>query len=64
MIRDLPYARARYLKEKGESEAATEEKDIALATMEKWMNKFYAVAKIAMEDKPQLLEALGIIVKR
>lgn len=63
-IRDLQYARAKYLKEKGESEAATQEKDIALATMEDWMNEFYAVAKIAMEDKPQLLEALGITVKR
>ena len=29
-----------------------------------WMSEFYAVAKIAMEDNPQLLEALGLVVKK
>ncbi|NLT49572.1 MAG: hypothetical protein GXX85_01480, partial [Ignavibacteria bacterium] len=47
----------------GESEDATKEKDAAFAKMDKWMSDFYAVARIALEDKPQLLEALGKIVK-
>ncbi len=63
LVEQIKTARAAYLKEKGESEDATKEKDAAFAKMDKWMSDFYAVARIAMEDKPQLLEALGKIVK-
>lgn len=55
--------RAAYLKEKGESQDATSIKDNAFIKLDNWMSEFYAVAKIAMEDSPQLLEALGLIVK-
>lgn len=64
LVSEVEVARKKYRKEKGDSEAATKEKDIALATMEKWMSKFYKVARIALEDKPQLLEALGKTKKR
>jgi len=63
LVEQIKTARAAYLKEKGESEDATKEKDAAFAKMDKWMSDFYAVARIALEDKPQLLEALGKIVK-
>ncbi len=56
--------RADYLKEKGESQDATQQKDQAFSKMEDWMSEFYAVAKIAMEDNPQLLESLGKVVRR
>lgn len=52
-------ARATYLIEKGESEDATKIKDLAFEKMDDWMSEFYAVAKIALEDHPQLMEALG-----
>jgi len=55
--------RNNYLREVGESEAATKTKDAAMATMQDWMTEFYAVARIALEDQPQLLEALGRPVK-
>jgi hypothetical protein len=55
--------RAEYLREKGESEDATQKKDKAIKEMERWMSEFYAVARIALEDKPQLLEALSKVVK-
>jgi len=55
--------RADYLREVGESENATQAKDAAMATMQDWMTEFYAVARIALEDQPQLLEALGRSVK-
>ena len=55
--------RANYLREVGESENATQAKDAAMATMQDWMTEFYAVARIALEDQPQLLEALGRSVK-
>lgn len=52
-----------YTKEKGESQQATKDKDQALANLEKWVREFYAVAKIALEDKPQLLESISKFVR-
>ena len=63
LLTELETARAEYLKEKGESQEATKIKDAAFAKMDDWMREFYAVARIALEDKPQLLEALGKVVK-
>ncbi|MEN8137617.1 MAG: hypothetical protein ABFR62_04215 [Bacteroidota bacterium] len=63
LIIDLEAARAKYLREKGESQAATNEKDKAFGIIDDWMREFYAVAKIAMDDKPQLLESLGKFVR-
>ena len=63
LIADLEAARAEYLREKGESQNATKAKDEAFAKMDNWMSDFYAVAKIALEDKPQLLESLGKFVR-
>ena len=63
LITELETARAEYLKEVGESQDATKAKDSAFAKMDDWMSEFYAVARIGLEDNPQLLEALGKIVK-
>ena len=57
-------ARAEFLRESGESQAATDTKDTAFAQLDEWMGEFYAVARIALEDKPQLLEVLGKTIKR
>lgn len=51
--------RAIYLKEKGESQNATQIKDMCLAALDDWMREFYAVANIAMEDKPQISKYLS-----
>jgi hypothetical protein len=58
MVGQLENARAEYLREKGESQDATKAKDAAFVKMDDWMSEFYAVAKIALEDNPQLLESL------
>ncbi|MBK3516362.1 hypothetical protein [Carboxylicivirga marina] len=63
-IKALQASRAGYIKERGEAQHATQLKDEAMARLDKWMRKFYAVAKIAFEDQPQLLETLGLVVKR
>jgi hypothetical protein len=63
LIPQVKTARAEYLKEKGESQDATKAKDAAFAKLDEWMFEFYEVAEIALEDNPQLLEALGLIVK-
>lgn len=63
IIPEVESLRSAYLKEKGESQDATTVKDTAFAKLDSWMSEFYAVAKIAMEDNPQLLEALGLVIK-
>ena len=45
------------------AQEATKKKDAAFAKMDNWMSEFYAFARIALEDQPQLLEALGKVVK-
>jgi hypothetical protein len=56
-------ARANYIREKGESQHATKLKDAAFARLEEWMREFYTIAKIALEESPQLAESLGRLVR-
>jgi hypothetical protein len=63
LISNLEAARGEYLREKGESQDATKAKDAAFAKIDDWMSEFYAVARIGLEDSPQLLEALGKVVR-
>lgn len=63
LIGELETARAVYMKEKGESQDATKQKDAVFVQLDDWMSEFYAVARIALQDNIQLLEALGVIVR-
>lgn len=60
---EVEKAYAAYLQEKGESQQATRDKNKAFEALDKWASKFYKVAKIALEDRPQLLEILGKSVR-
>lgn len=59
----LDELRAAYLREKGESQNATVMKDEALMRLDDWMREFYAVSRIALDENPQLLEAIGLFVR-
>jgi hypothetical protein len=50
----------RRLTETGEAQQSTVEKDKALDELYDWYSDFRAIARIALYDTPQLLEALGI----
>ncbi|MEM9424006.1 MAG: hypothetical protein AAF975_04355, partial [Spirochaetota bacterium] len=58
LIEQLESEHAKYLQEKGQSHQATQSKDQAMDELENWMNDFYEIAKIALEDRPQFLESL------
>jgi hypothetical protein len=55
--------RAQYVKLRGIDQQATQDKNKAFEAMNKWVKEFYEVAKIALSDRPQLLESIGKLVK-
>lgn len=62
-LNELENARGAYIQAKGNAQNATKTKATAFKELEKWMSSFYAIARIALEDEPQLLESLGKLVK-
>lgn len=60
---ELLNARASFDKETAEWQDATQEKNRTLLELKEWMDDFDTVAKVALYDNPQLLEALGIFVR-
>lgn len=62
-LADLETLRATYVREVGESEDATKQKNSAIDEIQDWMIDFYGFAEIALADHPQLLESLGRFVK-
>lgn len=48
-----------YTNEKGKSQQATLDKDVAFAQVEAWVTKFYGIAKLVLKDHPQSLESIG-----
>ncbi len=63
LINAWEISRSDYLKEKAESQDATKLKNNAIRTMAEWMYDFYSIAKVALTNRPQLLESIGVIVK-
>ncbi len=51
------------LKEMGEAQTSTQVRDAAFDDLQDWMSDFIAIARIALEEEPQRLEALGIVKK-
>ena len=46
--------------EKGEAQQATKDRDEAIDALDEWLADFKEIARLALEDNPQLLEALGL----
>ncbi len=63
LLKSTEKAYAEYIREKGEGEDATKQKDLAFSELEDWVQEFYSIAKIALEDHPQLLESVAKFVR-
>ena len=53
-----------FLKEKGEAQTSTIARDQAYDDLYRWYSDFRAVARLALKEHPQLIEKMGIVVKR
>jgi len=49
--------------EHGEAQDATDARDAALDELRDWMSDYLAAAHVALEERPQLLEVLGILAR-
>jgi hypothetical protein len=49
--------------EMGEAQDTTRERDSAFDELDEWMSDFITVSRIALEDKPQYMEMLGVMVR-
>ncbi len=63
LFQETQKAYSAYTEEKGETQDATKAKNKAIHELEEWVSEFFSIAKIALEDHPQLLESLAKFVR-
>jgi hypothetical protein len=62
-VKKVEELHVKQLSEKSAAQIATQNRDKAFDELCKWFSKFRAIARVALYDEPQLLEALGIVKK-
>lgn len=62
MIASLRQSRQQMFQHKGNAQHATYTRNQVLQSLRQWHRSFKAIARVALENEPQLLESLGIVV--
>ena len=63
-VKAVKELRHQQLKETGEAQHATEQRDKSLVQLDAWLADFRAVSKVALADQSQQLEKLGMLARR
>ena len=63
LVTALEAARETQQSQIGAKQNATEDRDKVLDDLRAWLSKYLAVAELALEEEPQLLESLGVVVR-
>lgn len=63
MMEAVAAARVKQFGDISEAQLAKKERDNALGALNDWYRKFIIIAKVALDNNPQMLEALGIMVR-
>lgn len=61
LVDQLEEAKLNQAKEKGEAQQSTFDRDEKMDELDEWISEFRVIVKIALEDKAQWLEKLGIL---
>ncbi|MCV9388806.1 hypothetical protein [Reichenbachiella ulvae] len=61
MVEEVASLLAIQLKEKGEAQEATQIRDKSFEVLMDWYSDFIQIARVALEDNPQMLEIMGIV---
>jgi hypothetical protein len=62
-VEEIAQLHSKQLEETGGAQQSTKDRDNAFDDLCDWYSDFRAIARVALYDKPQLLEALGIVKK-
>jgi hypothetical protein len=62
-VEEVSQLHSKRLAETSGAQQSTQERDAAIDEVCNWFSDFRAIARVALYDKPQLLEALGIVKK-
>lgn len=63
LVDETVAAYEKQIRETGEAQQATPEKNAAIDALYEWVHDYLTVAEIALKANPQLLEKLGLVVK-
>ena len=61
LLKDLEQAEAVQKKETGDAQISTQKRNEAMDKLENWFSEFIEVARIAVDDEPEMMEMLGVL---
>lgn len=59
-IKNVQDANAVQKKEMGDAVSSTASRDAKIEELDSWMSDFFGIARLALQDKPDLLSKLGL----